>query len=80
LRYELLKAKNTQELSEVTRELRSNLDELEALEKLEPSTVDFSINAEQGNLDSIVVKLLNLSSEKRQLDEERQTYISQMQT
>ena len=80
LRYELLKAKNTQELSKVTQELRSNLDELEALERVGPSiTTDSVVEAEQNKLESLVTKLSNLPFEKQKLEDERQTYALQVQ-
>ena len=80
LRYELLKAKNTQELSKVTQELRSNLDELEALERVGPSiTTDSVVEAEQNKLESLVTKLSNLPFERQKLEDERQAYALQVQ-
>ena len=79
LQHELLKAKNTQELSKVTQELRSNLDELEALEKVGPSTTDSVVEAEQNKLESLVTKLSNLVYVRQKLEDERQAYALQVQ-
>ena len=79
LQHKLLKAKNTQELSKVTQELRSNLDELEALEKVGPSTTDSVVEAEQNKLESLVTKLSNLVYVRQKLEDERQAYALQVQ-
>ena len=79
LQHELLKAKNTQELSKVTQELRSNLDELEALEKVGPSMTDSVVEAEQNKLESLVTKLSNLLYVRQKLENERQAYALQVQ-